>query len=386
MTAYVGIDLAWNNHATTGLAVVDADGALIASGSARSDAEIDSWLDEHCEHGVDVVAVDAPLIVTNPTGQRPCESLVSAAYGRYDAGCHSSNTGLAYMSPPRATQLALRQGWSTDSVSETLPPGLCIEVYPHAAMVGLFDLGRILKYKKGPVTTRRPALIEVLRLMKSLPPLRLSGNQRWHQIETGVAAATRPRDLDAVEDEVDAILCAHLAWLWHTDRAALHVFGDVATGYIVAPPAPTHAPTPRAAKALEPIASASLQPAAVTFYVDAVPATFATAGEKSWRVAVSSAAATAMGGGPALVGRLRVEVDFVTTPSAAGHPGWDLDNLIKPTIDALLPVVGRRAGLWRPEQVDDERVDEIVARKRPARTGETAGARITVTVIPDPAR
>lgn len=47
--------------------------------------------------------------------------------------------------------------------------------------------------------------------------------------------ATRQVDLDRIEDEIDAILCAHLAWLWHGQRASMLVFGDVASGCIVTP-------------------------------------------------------------------------------------------------------------------------------------------------------
>lgn len=64
------------------------------------------------------------------------------------------------MNPPRATTLAQRHGWSADpaAVGSTETPA-CIEVYPHPAMIGLFTLGRILKYKGGPLTTRRAAFV-----------------------------------------------------------------------------------------------------------------------------------------------------------------------------------------------------------------------------------
>ncbi len=43
---------------------------------------------------------------------------------------------------------------------------------------------------------------------------------------------------------MDAILCAHLAWLWRHQPAVLQVYGDATSGYIVAPPPPTHPHTP----------------------------------------------------------------------------------------------------------------------------------------------
>src|SRR5439155_24120150 len=38
-----------------------------------------------------VIAIDAPLIVKNLTGQRPVEIHLTSIFGRYDAGPHSSN-------------------------------------------------------------------------------------------------------------------------------------------------------------------------------------------------------------------------------------------------------------------------------------------------------
>lgn len=116
----------------------------------------------------------------------------------------------------------------------------------------------------------------------------------------------------------------------------------------------------------------------VSFWVDGVPATFATAGEWPWRAAVATAATVAMSGREQLTQRLGVQIDFVVPQRVPGHPGWDLDNLIKPTIDALTPVIGARPGKWKHQQPDDERIDEIVARKRTAGRDGKVGASITV--------
>ena len=50
---------------------------------------------------------------------------------------------------------------------------------------------------------------------------------------------SRKSELDAIEDEIDAIYCAYLSWLWATDSGRMTVLGDYTTGYIVTPkPAP----------------------------------------------------------------------------------------------------------------------------------------------------
>lgn len=254
--AYVGIDLAWGTRARTGLAVVDEAGALVASSSAIRDDDIHAWLAAHAPAPT-VVAVDAPLIVRNDTGSRASEKLITAAYGRYGAGTHPSNRGRPYFDPPRGGELAARQGWTLDPEADPAAgTAVCLEVYPHAAMVGLFGLGYRLPYKKGPLASRQAALTELLGLLCGLEVLRLGGNERWAEIEEQVADSARLVDLDAVEDEVDAVLCAHLAWLWRRQRSALKVFGDWHDGAIVAPPRPTH-PAARPARSPEPSTTAS---------------------------------------------------------------------------------------------------------------------------------
>jgi predicted RNase H-like nuclease/Holliday junction resolvase RusA-like endonuclease len=379
---HIGIDLAWNTRRRTGLAAVDDDGALVASGSAVSDEEIDDWLTALPAPVVNA-AIDAPLVVVNATGMRDCERQVGRAYGRYGASCHASNRSIPYFDPPRAWSMAERHGWATDPshrASVELPAA--IEVYPHAAMVGLFGLGRILKYKSGPVTTRREALLELLDRMEGIAVLRLHENARWGEVRRAVEEATRPVHVDRVEDEVDAVMCAHLAWLWHRAPASLHVFGDADTGYIVAPPPPTHPATPRPVPAM-PVPAVPVHRLDERVVVDVVGRPTAWAGgvrERAWKDAVRDALTPHRFPAPA---RLALEVEFRLGPDQRDWKEPDLDNLLKSTIDALDDVLGARPGAFR-RQADDVRVDRITASKRPVRKGEKAGALITLRPSPNP--
>lgn len=248
---FAGIDLAWGQRARTGLAFVDAEGSLMASASVHADQEITDFLAPYAD-ALATVAVDAPLIVTNPTGQRPCEREIGAVFGRYGAGAYPANTSNRHFSPPRAQTLAAGFGWNTDPAHAGRPgaPG-CIEVYPHPAMVGLFFLPYTIPYKgkKGRDLGSRQAAYEVLldSMELHLPELGLSRNERWAQLRTITATSQRKADLEHVEDEIDAIVCAHLAWLWSNRPDALRVYGDVRSGYIVAPPPPGHRPARRPA-------------------------------------------------------------------------------------------------------------------------------------------
>ena len=143
---HVGIDLAWST-VTTGLAAVAGSGRLLTSTSVQDDDEIADWI-EQLPRPPRVVAVDAPLIVPNATDQRSAERLIGQAFGHYGASAHSANRTLL-RGEPRGTRLARRFGWTVDPHA---PPSddrtVCIEVYPHPALIGLFRLPYRLAYKR----------------------------------------------------------------------------------------------------------------------------------------------------------------------------------------------------------------------------------------------
>lgn len=240
MTSYLGIDLAWSTRNRTGVAALDDDGVLVASASVRTDDEIDAFVNAWSRDAV-VAAIDAPLIVLNETGQRVCERLVNAEFGPYYAGAHSSNRSNALFREPRGLVLAERHGWDVDPA--TVPGGersVAIEVYPHPAMITLFALPTVLRYKRKPGRTVESCRDELLRLIDLMEQhtdgvLRLTTSSRWAEIRTAVLGAHRPMHLAAVEDEVDAIFCAYLARLWGRRDERMRVLGDVHDGYIVVP-------------------------------------------------------------------------------------------------------------------------------------------------------
>lgn len=93
------------------MAVTDAEGRLLNSGLVTTDVELTDWLERFAPE-VDVVAIDAPLVVPNQTGQRTCERLIGRAFGRFHASAHTSNR----TRPPRHRRSASRctrtQPWS----------------------------------------------------------------------------------------------------------------------------------------------------------------------------------------------------------------------------------------------------------------------------------
>ena len=247
MATYLGMDLAWGPRARTGLAALDGSGRLVASASVRTDDEIAAFVAAHTS-GETVAAVDAPLIVLNRTGRRPCEALVSAEFGPYDAGAYPANRSNPHFDPPRAETLAERFGWATDpGVMPGAGSSVAIEVYPHPAMVTLFGLPSVLPYKDKAgrdLESLRAAFVRLVGHLERVceEPLELSRSARWRELVNVVSSASRKSELGLIEDEIDAILCAYLAWLWGRRDPRMRVLGDAATGYIVVPGLPTVAP------------------------------------------------------------------------------------------------------------------------------------------------
>lgn len=240
---FAGVDLAWAGRGPTGVAVVDADGGLVRVGAVRDDAAILAALRPYVD-GDCLVAFDAPLVVTNPTGQRPAETALNRDFRRFEAGAHPANTAKPeFADEPRAARLARELGLDMDPWSSA--GRRAIEVYPHPATVVLFGLARTLKYKAKPGRGLDGLSSELLRLMdgveqlaRAAVPLQVTGHPDWLMLRRQAASAERKSELRRVEDPVDAVVCAYVALYTERRPAAVTVYGDLATGYIVTPSLP----------------------------------------------------------------------------------------------------------------------------------------------------
>ena len=198
-----------------------------------------------------VVAFDAPLIVTNPTGNRPAEAALNRDFARFEAGAHPSNTGKPELANPRGAILSAHLGLDLDPDSTSRRRAL--EVYPHPATIALFRLGRTLKYKQKPgrsLETLRSDLLLLTQLLEGLAtaecPLHLGDHDGWRALVVAVGDASRKSELRTVEDQVDAVVCAYVALLADKCPERVTLYGDLATGYILTPTLPPgHEPSPR---------------------------------------------------------------------------------------------------------------------------------------------
>jgi predicted RNase H-like nuclease len=148
----------------------------------------------------------------------------------------------------RGERLAAALGLDIDPV---FVPGSsvrrAIEVYPHPAIVALFDLPLTLKYKakSGRTSASRCAafahlLTHLEGLRNATPSLNVTASPRWRHLRAAVSDAATGAALDRAEDEIDAYVCAYVAeYYWMHGLKRCRVVGDLESGYIVTPVTPT---------------------------------------------------------------------------------------------------------------------------------------------------
>ena len=233
---FLGVDLAWGEGTErrpaneTGLVCLDGTGAVIEAGWARGLDETLDWIRDKTREADWLMAVDAPLVVNNQTGQRLCEKQVGQRYGRWKVSANTTN-----LSSPRKAGVALLSrmamvGWQhTDGRAG--PPGSgrhVFECYPYTTIVGVTELGYVderPRYKRKPkglsTAAWRPQraaacddlLARLARLDTTDPPLVLKS----HPVTRTLLQEPSPNAEAAYkhrEDLLDAALCAWTAALW----------------------------------------------------------------------------------------------------------------------------------------------------------------------------
>ncbi|MBD1842523.1 DUF429 domain-containing protein [Cyanobacteria bacterium FACHB-63] len=231
----LGIDLGWSSN-PSGLCCLDLVDRTLTLRDLRRESSIDeilAWVDQQAPDCA-IVAVDAPTLIPNQTGMRLPDRLAHKHFGRYHAGCYPANLGLPFADRTVGVGLSLEaRGFEHASTIKAQHPGRYqIEVFPHPAMVNLFQLNQILKYKKGTIAQRKPEL-EKLRqfILERLPQI-----EPRLELETLPNIPNKGTELKEVEDQFDSLICAYVAaywWYWGTEKNM--VLGDRTSGYIVVP-------------------------------------------------------------------------------------------------------------------------------------------------------
>src|ERR1700694_5996139 len=235
---FLGLDLAWSDRNPSGLAAIDAAGAILdVRADLRSDEEVLTWI-RAWRGSCGVIGIDMPTIVPNASGARRAENELRADFGRFGAGPHPANRA-RFPDGGRAArfiaELRAEGVVETTAIAPRDERTIAVEVFPHPAHVRLFDLPRIFKYKKKarawpavlPEWGRYRRALE--RLPRADPPLVL---------DERIPAQVGMRGYKRWDDTLDALSCAYIAsflWRWGSAPPHARVFGDLTDGYIIVP-------------------------------------------------------------------------------------------------------------------------------------------------------
>ncbi len=230
----VGVDLAWGEKKHDGVCFLEWDGQrgrVLEFAYPQGDQQLlDSVLENAHGYPSVFVTVDAPIVCPNRTGTRPVDRLTHRMFHREHAACHPANLTKCPR-PPRIARLLVKRGFK---VGWQPTPGkkIVAEVYPHPAMVRMFGIPRIVKYKKGSVAERRKEFRRLQGLLKQCLKRRFSGLR----VDSETAALLRDRWSKPVEDRTDALFCALIGlWHWRHQGKRSEVIGDRKTGFILLP-------------------------------------------------------------------------------------------------------------------------------------------------------
>ncbi len=242
-----GVDLAWGSgKKSTAIAYGDLDTTacvLTLTHLTSSIYGVSPVIEDIRRHGIDGLAIDAPLIILNSSGQRKCENALSKDYGSRGAASHSSNTTLC----PNASSVAFsRVLKKQDGYRHLGQKGRWqIECYPHPSIVEIFGLNVRLLYKKGKVAQRKEGQKTLASLLISLQgsevlQLRVPQGELMDCFLPEYIDSLKGTGLKYNEDVLDAVVCLYIAGLFALTRTSgtrvrWKCYGTTGRGYIWVP-------------------------------------------------------------------------------------------------------------------------------------------------------
>ena len=239
----IGIDLAWGERNPTGCVELAWDGGelvLARLDLRRSIQDIVEWIEP--DRGDWIVAIDAPLIIRNQTGQRPAEDDAEIHYRRYHAGAYPSS--LAKFGEDHRGGRLLRvleeHGGKLFEQPDTIRhPRLVFETYPHVVMVELFHLDLTIKYKARPgrdVAAGQRQFVDTIRehLCGDAANPRLRSNDALEELLREPPVPLSDRALKDREELLDGLIGAYMA-AWVDAGRPLQGLGEAGYGVMITP-------------------------------------------------------------------------------------------------------------------------------------------------------
>lgn len=238
-TLFVGVDLAWAEGSAarvayeSGVVCINGTGRVIDAGWTVGVAETVQRIQTlTAEASRAVVFVDAPLVVTNESGQRLCERQVGRRYGKWLISANSTNKRTKRSAGVTLLAELENLDWTYDSGHEGRPSAdrVVSECYPWTTIVGAEELGyddpphrpaykrrprgmKVAEFRPSRATNCDELLQRIAALVKADPPLNLHSHSETRDLlMTGSPLEDAP--YKKREDLLDAALCAWTASLW----------------------------------------------------------------------------------------------------------------------------------------------------------------------------
>lgn len=246
----VGFDSAWTPGKRGAIVAVlqRDDGSLLELDGPQNvnfrDAEsaIRKWQYEQSPTST-MILLDQPTIVSNSTGQRPVENIVSSCVSLRRGGMQPANTSRADMFGVAAPVWAFlaKFGGAADPLSVASFEAVVFETYPVLAIIAFGWLredsrtsGRLPKYNPGRKKTFSVDDWQYLcsEASRAFRERGLVRSARWID-EVGDRDRARKPD----QDKIDACLCLLVA-LHMVERRVCLMVGNCQSGYIVVPHCP----------------------------------------------------------------------------------------------------------------------------------------------------
>lgn len=237
----LGIDLAWgsrnpnvNNSKKDGVCaieIVNNKSRVIEIACVDGDKQLLDLITSYKNKSAkSMILIDAPIVCINKTGMRPVDKLTHRLFHREHAACHPANSTKCSR-PIRITKeikkLGIKIGWELKKYSN-----LVIEVYPHPAMIRLFKLNRIFKYKKGNITNRVREFRKYQRAFRTF----LENTFNDLELNQDAVQLFKVKWSKQDEDKLDALFCGIIG-LWHYKYRGKksEIIGNKKSGFILLP-------------------------------------------------------------------------------------------------------------------------------------------------------
>lgn len=208
---------------------------LIAADTLRAHEDVLRWVTRHRGRNGCILVVNAPIIVTNMSGARPCDKLVQEHFARFKIDEVANN--IVSASHPRTMGSGLmRMGFDPDPGAEG---DRIVETHTQSAQIMMFGLDRPVRMKTGPIGGRKESVARMRELigevfMQTEPVLHVT--PELDQLLDAHLPDLNGTRIGELEEKIEALLCAWIgAWLGIRGPEACAFLGDLDRGYVLLP-------------------------------------------------------------------------------------------------------------------------------------------------------